>query len=384
MARLGSQKKAGRQPENLPLGIIEEEFARRGAVATIICMIRLAIVGTGGMAGQHVANFSKIPGCKIVAGCDVDAARAAAFCAKHLIPKSYSNFDLMLKECEFDALVNVTPDSFHAPLTIKAVQAGKHVLCEKPLALNYAEAMTMVKAAKSKGVINMVNFTYRNAPAIHKAHQLIATGKLGHIVHVDASYLQSWLVSTAWGGWRNLPALIWRLSKGHGSAGALGDIGIHLVDFASYAVGGIKSVNAHLKTFNKIKGDKHGDYTLDANDTALMQVEFENGALGMLHVTRWATGHLNTLQLLVCGTKGALRINLDKGEDKLEISTGKDLNPGKWKEVVCPKTPPIAVRFIKSIRTGVNAQPDFQRGAEVQKVLDACFVSDAKGKWVGV
>ena len=347
-------------------------------------MIRLAIVGTGGMAGYHAGIFSKIPGCKIVAGCDVDEAKAAAFCSRHSIPRAYSNVDLMLKECGIDAVVNVTPDRFHAPISIKAIQAGKHVLCEKPLALNYAEAVTMVKAAKSKGVINMVNLSYRNAPAIHKAHQLISSGKLGVIVHVDASYLQSWLVSTEWGDWRTSSGLTWRLSTRHGSTGVLGDIGVHLFDFASYAVGGIKTVNAHLKTFSKIKGEKHGEYTLDANDTALMQVEFEGGALGMLHVTRWATGHLNTIQLLVCGTKGALRINLDQSQDKLEISTGKDLNPGKWKQLPCPKTPSIAARFIKSIRTGINDQPDFQRGAEIQKVLDACFVSAARGKRVSV
>jgi predicted dehydrogenase len=346
-------------------------------------MIRVAIVGTGGIAGHHAGAFSRIPGCKLVAGCDVEEARVKAFCTQHKIPGAYTDIDVMLKEGGIDAVVNATPDRFHAPLSIKAINAGKHVLCEKPLALNYAEAMTMVEAAKKKGVINMVNFSYRNAAVIHKAHQLIAAGKLGEIVHVDASYLQSWLVQKSWGDWRT-QGWTWRLSTKHGSAGALGDIGIHLVDFATYAVGGIKSVNAHLKVFSAIKGEKLGEYDLDANDTALMQVEFANGALGMMHVTRWATGHMNTIQLLVCGTKGALRINLDKSQDKLEISTGKDLNSAKWKELSCPKTPSNYVRFIKSIRTGINAQPDFQTGANAQKVLDACFVSHAERKWVNV
>jgi len=346
-------------------------------------MIRLAIIGTGGMAGHHAKVFAKVPGCKVVAGCDVDGAKVKAFCATHAIAKPYTDVDLMLKECEIDAVVNVTPDRFHAPLSIKAIKAGKHVLCEKPLALNYAEAMTMVEAAKKRGVINMINFSYRNAAVIHQAHKLIAAGKLGEIVHIDASYLQSWLAQDAWGDWRT-PPWAWRLSKKHGSAGVLGDIGIHLVDFATYAVGDIKAVNAHLKVFNRIKGDKHGEYDLDANDTALMQVEFANGAIGMMHVTRWATGHLNTIELLVCGTKGALRINLDRSQDKLEVSTGKDLALGKWKEVSCPKTPSNAARFIKSIKTGVNAQPNFQTGAKAQKVLDACFVSHAQGKWATV
>jgi predicted dehydrogenase len=332
-------------------------------------MIHIAIVGTGNMAASHIQTFSGIKGCQIVAACDVDQASVAAFCREHDIPKAYTDLDLMLKDCPFDAVVNATPDKFHAPLSIKAVNAGKHVLCEKPLATNYAEAMTMVKAAEKKGVINMVNFSYRNAAVIHHAHKLVASGKLGDIVHVDASYLQSWLVAKAWGDWRKLGMWGWRLSTRHGSAGVLGDI---------------KSVNAHLKTFSKIKGETHGEYTLDANDSALMQIEFANGALGMMHTTRWATGHLNTIQLLVCGTKGALRINLDRSYDKLEVSMGKDLDNAKWKEISAPKTPSNAVRFIKAIQTGVNAEPSFAAGARAQKVLDACFVSHAKKKWVTI
>lgn len=347
-------------------------------------MIRVAIIGTGGIAGSHAERFSKTAGCKVVAGCDVDGAKVAAFCAKHAIPQSYTDVDVMLKECKIDAVINATPDRFHAPISLKAIKAGKHVLCEKPLALNYAEAMTMVKAAKAKRVVNMVNFSYRNSPCIHKAHQMIANGELGDIVHVDASYLQSWLVSIQWGDWRTHPGWGWRLSTRHGSMGVLGDIGIHLFDFASYAVGDVKSVSAQLKTFDKLKGKKLGQYVLDANDTALMQVEFKNGALGSFHTTRWATGHLNTIQLLVCGTKGAIRINLDRATDKLDISIGDDLHPAKWKELKCPRTPSMAERFIKSIKTGKNDQPDFQRGADVQKVLDACFKSNKSGKRVAV
>lgn len=347
-------------------------------------MVRLAIVGTGGIAGYHAEKFSSLPDCKVVAGCDIDAQKANSFCAKHAIPNAYSDAGVMLKECEIDAVVVATPDRFHAPISIAAIRAGKHALCEKPLAMNYGEAMTMVRAAKRKGVINMVHFSYRNAPAIHEAHRMIAAGELGEIVHVDASYLQSWLVSIQWGDWRTNHGWTWRLSKKHGSMGALGDLGVHLVDFVSYAAGGVKAVNCKLKTFDGIKGRKHGGYVLDANDTALMQVEFKNGALGMVHTTRWATGHLNTIQLLVCGTKGAIRINLDRSPDKLDISIGDDLQPARWKEHECPKTPSISERFIQSIQTGVNDQPDFKRGAEVQKVLDACFASDASGRRVTI
>ena len=154
----------------------------------------------------------------------IDEARAAAFCAKHAVPKSYGSLDLMLKECGIDAVVNATPDQFHAPVSLKIIAAGKHILCEKPLALDHAEAAVMVGAARKQGVINMVNFSYRAAAAVQKARQLAAAGKLGRIVHVNAAYLQNSPVSKQWGDWRTKPGYGWRLSTRHGSKGALGDL----------------------------------------------------------------------------------------------------------------------------------------------------------------
>jgi predicted dehydrogenase len=347
-------------------------------------MIRLAIVGTGSIANYHATQFKSIAGCEVVAACEVDKPRLTEFCAKHAIPHAFTDLDVLLRDCAVDAIVNSTPDRFHAPVSLKAIKQKKHVLCEKPLAVNYAEAAQMARAARRAGVVNMVHFTYRNAPVIHKAHELVASGALGHIVHVDGSYLQSWLASVSWGDWRKSPGLGWRLSTRHGSTGVLGDLGVHLIDFATYAAGPIKTVYAQFKTFTKIKGRKLGEYTLDANDTALIQVEYKNGAMGSLHTTRWATGHLNTVQLLVCGTKGAVRINLDRSREKLEITTGDDMNSAKWTELECPPVPSMGERFIRAIKTGVKEQPDFARGAEVQKVLDACFVSSKQGKRVVV
>jgi len=331
------------------------------------------------MAKWHAKEFSAIKECQVVAACDVDKTKAQAFAAEHGIPNAYGDVDTMLKECPLDAVANVTPDRFHAPVSLQAIAAGKHIFCEKPLALNQAEALDMVRAAKMKGVINMVNFTYRNAPAIQMARALVDKGSLGKIVHVDMCYLQSWLVSTAWGDWRSNPSLTWKLSTQHGSQGALGDIGVHAVDFASFPVGKITHVNARLKAFSEFKGEELGGFRLDANDSALLQVEFANGALGTIHVTRWATGCLNTLQLRIFGTLGGLRIDLDRAQDRLEICTEADIHQATWREVVCPPTPKNYQRFIESIRTGINDQPDFQRGAEIQSVLDASFASNAKG-----
>ena len=347
-------------------------------------MIKLGIVGTGGIAGVHARTFSGLKGCKVVAACDIDAARAKAFCAAHSIPHIYTDVDELLGKSSIDAVINATPDPFHAPISLKALAAKKHVLCEKPLALDFAEAQEMVKAAAGTGLINMVNFTYRTASALQKAQRLIADGALGNIIHLDACYLQSWLVSRGYGDWRSTSSLTWRLSKAHGSRGVLGDLGVHLFDLATYPVGPLKTVEARLKTFDEIKGATHGNFVLDANDTAMATVEFSNGALGTIQTSRWAVGYLNTIQMRIFGSKASLRFDLDQGWDKLEICRGGDIDSSRWKPIKCPRTLSISQRFIKAIQTGVNDQPDFKRGAEVQAMLDACFLSDQKRKPVSL
>jgi predicted dehydrogenase len=124
----------------------------------------------------------------VVAACDVDAAKAGAFAEKHGIPRHFGDLDMLFRECAVDAVTNVTPDRFHAPVSIHALHAGKHVLCEKPLAMNYKEAMDMVETAESRGLINMVNLTYRNSAALQKARELVSAGDLGEIVHCKAGW----------------------------------------------------------------------------------------------------------------------------------------------------------------------------------------------------
>ena len=278
------------------------------------------------------------------------------------------------------------PDAAHAPVALQAIAAGKHVLCEKPLAVDYPDARKMAAAAARKGVIHMVNLSYRDAPAIHKAHALVQAGDIGAPKHVEASYLQSWLVSKAWGDWRKSDALLWRLSTRHGSKGALGDIGVHILDFASYPVGPIARLRCRLKTFPKDTGRRVGRYILDANDSAAITVEFKNGAVGTVSATRWATGHINSLFLAVFGDEGGIRIDLDASPTSLRVCRGKDahLQPARWKSLPCRRTPSNYQRFIRSIRTGVNDQPDFARGAEIQKALDACFLSHTEDRTVRV
>src|SRR5690606_29326521 len=156
-------------------------------------IVRLAIIGTGGMANTHAKRFAEIRGCRLVAAIDVDRARAEKFAAEHKIPAVFTSVAEALAGAEFDAVSIVTPDAFHAALSIQCLKAGKHVLCEKPLALNHADAKRMVAAAKKAGVINMVNLSYRDWPCIQAVETLVRRGVLGEIRHVEASYLQAWL-----------------------------------------------------------------------------------------------------------------------------------------------------------------------------------------------
>ena len=242
----------------------------------------------------------------------------------------------------------------------------------------------MVAAAKQKRVINMINFSYRNSSAINKAAQIVRDGGIGRVIHFEASYLQSFLVSNNWGDWRVGDGWLWRLSTKLGSRGVLGDIGVHILDFASFPAGDFAAVNCHLKTFEKAPNNTLRGVKLDANDSAVIHAELANGAIGVIHTSRWAVGYANQLRLQVHGDKGAIRIDLDKSYSEFDICRGPDMHKMRWKTVKAGSTPNIYKRFITSIKTGKNDQPDFARGAAIQKVIDACIESDRIGKTVKV
>lgn len=346
---------------------------------------RIAIIGTGGMAIAHARNYKKIRGCNLCAAVDVDEAKATQFAKEHSIAATFKSVEALIASQSVDAVSIVTPDAYHAALSIQCLKAGLHVLCEKPLALNHADAKRMVKAAKDSGKINMVNFSYRDWSCIQKVATLVQSGKLGDIRHVEASYHQSWLVSNEWGEWRTSPNWLWRLSKAHGSKGVLGDVGVHIFDFATFPAGPIKKIYAQLKAFPKAPRNRIGPYKLDANDSAVINVEFANGALGSIQTTRWMGGHLNRLFLKIAGTLGSVEIDSEVSTESYRICTGDDaMNTNTWKTISTQPTPSIYQRFIKSIRTNQQDQPDFTRGAEIQKLLDASYQSNELSKPVTI
>lgn len=339
--------------------------------------MRLLILGTGGMANTHAEAFAKIDGVEMVGAVDVDPTRVAAFAAKHAIPNTFGSLEAAIAWNKFDAVANVTPDRAHHPTTMQLIKAGKHQFCEKPLAENFALAKEMADAAEAAGLINMVNLTYRNVAPLQKARAMVQAGAIGAVKHVEASYLQSWLISKQWGDWRSESQWLWRLSTAHGSNGVLGDIGIHILDFAAYGAGlEIDHIFGRLKTFDKAEGGKIGDYTLDANDSFAMSVDFSNGALGVIHATRWAAGHLNDLRLRLYGDKGGLEVLHTPKGSWLKACIGEDAETATWQEIDAGSEPTNYERFAAAVKAGKNGEPDFRHAANLQKALDLAFVTE--------
>lgn len=348
--------------------------------------VRILILGTGGMARNHAEAFAAIPGVTLVAGIDTRAEQLAAFQKAHNIPHGFPSVQEAIAWGEFDAVTNVTPDAAHYATTLPFLAAGKHVLCEKPLATNAKDAEEMTAAAAQAGVVNMVNLSYRNVPALQHAAQMVRDGAIGTIRHFEASYLQSWLTQPAWGHWDKEPQWLWRLSTKHGSKGVLGDVGIHILDFATFIAGmDATQVSCLLQTFDKAPDGQIGDYVLDANDSATMQVRLANGALGTVAATRFATGHLNDLRLRLYGQTGGLEVTFEKAVSHLRACLGEDIHTGTWRDVECPAVPTIYQRFIAAIRGESPADPDFARGAALQRLLDRAVDSaDQDGKLLAV
>jgi predicted dehydrogenase len=201
-----------------------------------------------------------------------------------------------------ELFVNAGPNALHAEPTLAAAGAGKHVLCEKPLALTAADSLELWREAERAKVVNLCGFNYRFVPAVRLARKLLEAGELGEIVHFRARYLQSW-------GWDADPAL-WRFDPGEAGTGALGDLGTHVIDLARYLVGEIRSVSALVRTF--VPGR-------DVDDHFVTTVEFENGVAGTLEASRLARGRINSNVFEVNGSRGSLAFDLER-LNELEVS----------------------------------------------------------------
>ncbi|HEY0691258.1 MAG TPA: Gfo/Idh/MocA family oxidoreductase [Kribbella sp.] len=303
-----------------------------------------------------------------------------------------------------------TPGDSHAEIAIAALEAGKHVLCEKPLANTVAEATAMAAAAAqaaSNGVRSMVGFTYRRVPAIALARQLVADGKIGTVRHVRAQYLQDWIADPE-------APLSWRLDKEKAGSGALGDIGAHIVDLTQYITGDrISEISGRLETFVKERpvaaqhsglagtaGAERGPVTVD--DAAIFLARFGSGALGVFEATRFATGRKNSIRIEINGSAGSLAFDFEDMNLLHYYDASEDPRTAGFRRIVAtePVHPYVAawwppghllgyehafthqvVDLVTAVAEGHDPLPSFADGLQVQRVLAAVEDSSNTRQW---
>lgn len=334
-----------------------------------------------------------------------DDAKTAAAAANWGWETHSTNWREVIEREDIDIIDIVTPGSSHAEIAIAALDAGKHVLCEKPLANTVDEAQLMAQAAQraaARGVQSMVGFTYRRVPAATLMRQLIAQGVLGQIQQVRASYRQDWLVDPA-------APLSWRLQQDQAGSGALGDIGAHAIDLVQFTTGlRTEQVSGVLQTVTEHRplADGRGFGQVSVDDLALFTGRLSNGALASFEATRVATGRKNALSIEVSGSKGALAFELEdlnslqyyNREDPQEIQgfrkilVTEPVHPylsGWW-----PAGHMLGYEhgfshqvkdLVEAIIHGTPAHSTFAEGLGVQQVLDAVSRSAAnQSLWTAV
>ena len=292
-----------------------------------------------------------------------------------------------------------TPGFLHAEIAIAALEAGKHVLCEKPLANDTDEAVRMVEAARAareRGQVAALGHTYRRVPALAHARDLVAAGRLGEIRQVRASYLQDWLVDAEAG-------MSWRLRKETAGSGALGDIGSHAVDQIQFVTGqSVTAVRGRLATMVPERPGEDGPEPVTVDDAAWASLELSGGAIASLEASRMATGRKNELSLEVYGTDGALRFDLERLDELWVLDATRPVTEQGFTRIVVtePEHPYLEgwwpqghvlgwenaftnqardLLLAVTDRDPAAYSPDFEDGLALQRILEAIIDSDAAG-----
>jgi predicted dehydrogenase len=355
---------------------------------------------------RHFFDVDPVPRMRAIAGRDEENTRAAA---ESLGWEGYETDYRRLLERDDIGLIDVcTPGNSHHDIAIAALEAGKHVLCEKPLANTLAEAKEMVDAAERAGTVNMVTFNYRRVPAVQLAKKLIADGRIGQVRHWRAVYLQDWILDPQF-------PLVWRLQKDLAGSGALGDIAAHIVDLSHFLLGPITEVVGTLDTFIKERpleeataggglsaagGAEMGQVTVD--DAASFLARFESGATGTFEATRLAPGRRNYNAFEINGSEGSLVFNLERLNELQVFLTSDPADVQGFRTVsVTESDHPFVgawwpaghiigyehsfVHTIKDLLDGVKAgqspAPTFADGYRCQAVLDAVEQSSRERAW---
>ncbi|WP_031080934.1 Gfo/Idh/MocA family protein [Streptomyces sp. NRRL WC-3549] len=385
--------------------------AHRPTATIGVGMVGYAFMGAahsqGWRTAGHVFDLPVRPVLAAICGRDRTAVEAAA--ARHGWAAAETDWRALIARDDVDLVDICTPGDSHAEIAVAALEAGKHVLCEKPLANTVAEAEAMAEAAEraaARGQVAIAGFNYRKVPALTYARSLIAGGRLGTLRHVRAAYLQDWLVDP-------LSPLTWRLKREHAGSGALGDLGAHIVDLAQYLAGEpIVGVSAVSETFVRERpvlagpaaglsgaadGAVRGAVTVD--DAALFTGRLASGALASFEVTRMAAGRKNALRLEVNGQLGSIAFDLERlNELSFHDHTEPAASAGFRRILVTePEHPYLeawwppghglgyehtfvhqARDVVRAITEGAAPVPSFADGLQVQRVLAAVEESAAK------
>ena len=368
--------------------------------------IRVGIVGAGFMGRAHsnayidVAHFFDLPQVpRMQAACDTNETCLRPFADRFGWQSLETSWEKLVERDDIDLIDICTSNATHLPIAVAAAKAGKHILCEKPIARNATEARAMLEAARNAGVIHMVAHNYRRVPAIALAKSLIERGEIGQIVHFNAVYYQDWQSDPA-------APFVWRNDAAVSGTGVHGDLNAHIVDLARYLVGEIESVSGAKEIFIKERQTPEGQIRpVTSEDSAFFLARFRNGALGSFLATKVATGFKNYLRLEVCGTQGSFTFNLER-LNELEFFSRKDdaLTQGFRTILVTENQHPYLDAwwppghiigwehtFIHEVRDMLVAiankqpvHPDFYDGLRCQLVLDSVMQSFATQEWVSV
>ena len=381
--------------------------------------VRVGMVGYKFMGKAHshayydVARFFDLQAEPVMAAiCGRDEAGVRAAAAKMGWQGHETDWHKLVARPDIDLIDVSTPNNMHAEIAIAAAEHGKHVLCEKPLAMTLEQARRMKAAVDRAGVVHMICHNYRFAPAVQYARQLIAAGELGEIYHFRAQYLQDWIMDP------DFP-LVWRLQKDVAGSGTHGDLSAHIIDLARFLVGEIDGVTGVLHTFIKERpldgsgegawgatggaGRKTGTVTVD--DAAMFLARFHGGALGVFEASRFAGGNRNGNRFEINGSKGSVRWDLEN-MNNLELYLHADeVGQQGFRTINCTEGahpyaghwwPPAHIigyehtfvhlvsELMNGIALGRSPQPNFEDGVRNQAVLEAVATSSESGAWVKV
>ena len=355
---------------------------------------RVGVIGTSGWADQeHLPGLLSRPDVDVVALCGRSQARLDELAGKYSLRQTFTDWRRLIARAGLDVVVIVTPNALHHPQALAAIQAGMHVICENPLALNVAQARELATRANTAGVKTMTFFTHRTIAAAAHVKKLVDDGFLGDPLHVNAMYLSASRLDP------NKP-LEWRMVRAEAGTGVTGEIGSHLVDLVRWWMGDILKVAAMWQTVIKERpGGK-----VDTEDVCTFMAHLACGAQAVFQANTAAAGRGNYQRIELYGTRNALIYEAEPGYDATwegRVYAGKSGAHG-LKPVTLPKSLVAGLdtqddqahrneayrrltdSFFTAIRTGGAVSPDFGDGAAVQAVVDAVAQSAEAGKWVNV